>query len=90
MRQCSDKGVVLCALHNKFIHSTSVLTPSGVSSLTYYSRAFLRGFFLRVFCQREVDNVFNHSGDLIAGAMETGGFFNTLFIHIQRAIDFNL
>ncbi len=70
MRQRSEKGVVLCALHNKLILSTAVLTPSGVSSLTYYGRAFLRGFFLHVFAQCKIDNIVDQKRDMFAGSIK--------------------
>ena len=48
MRGCDNVSVVFCAVHNIIGISTVVLTPTGVSSLTCYSRAKpARLFFTR-------------------------------------------
>ena len=90
MRQRSETGLVICAPHNKLILSTAVLTPSGVSSLTYFSRALQRGFFLTVFCDRELNDILYQPIYLVFRLVKLRRLLNVHFIHIQRPIDFNL
>ncbi len=48
MRQCGKKRLAICALQHNYEYSTLVLTPLGVSSLTYFAALHSAAFFLGV------------------------------------------